>query len=171
MQFIVISHQLYEFFLGILIGLASGFVYDALRFLRKFCKNKRLDVFFANVMDIIFAVFLGSEYCIYIYYASSGRFRWFTAAAVFIGYFVYTVCPSKIIRPVFFWIAERICSLFKILLMPLVRLFNMIHKSVQSLSKNLSFKRKMIITENLKLQLCYSVKLLADGDYYEVDSN
>ena len=164
MQFIVISHQLYEIMLGVLVGLILGFVYDLFRFLRRFFENIKAYVLFTNFLDILFSMLVGSAYCIFIYYASNGRFRWFTAFAFVFGYSVYIVSASKLIRPVLFWIADGICNLLRIIIIPFKRIFYLIKVRILSLRKTIEYKNQKVVTENLKLQLCECVKLVDYGD-------
>ena len=169
MQFIVISHQLYEIVIGLAVGLFLGGVYELLRFIRTFCKNKAINVIFTNFFDVAYSAFTGSVYCIYIYYVSNGRFRWFTAFAVVMGYIFYLVGPSKLIRPLMVYISKRLYRLICIIFFPIVKLTAILSSCFLSLRYRLKAKKQEIATEKLKLQLCECVKLVEVGDYYEID--
>ncbi len=118
MQFLVISHQLWEISLSILIGLFLGLLYDAIRFVRRLLSFARLSVLLANIFDVLYGIFCGGVYCIFVYYASSGRFRWFTALGMLCGFLVYRVLPGRLIKPFLYFIADKILLFLSFLLLP-----------------------------------------------------
>ena len=171
MQFIVISHQLYEVLVGVLIGAALGFVYDFCRFIRSFFINERIVLLFQNITDILFCAFSGAVYCVFIYHASNGRFRWFTLFAVIFGFVMYSIGPSKLICPLLQKIADIISALFKFVFFPFRILLKLLCKLCYNLISYIKYRKLNKLTDNLKLQLCIYVKLTDNEDLYEIDSN
>ncbi len=159
MQFIVISHQLWEAAVAVLLGFFLGIVYDAVRFVRMLLSPLRRELLFANLFDIIYLLFCGVCYCIFVYAASSGHFRWFTALATVIGFFIYRLLLSRVLMCVFKLISIGIKKLLMVFLYPLKiavllfkRLFVLIGRAVLR-------KRSIRKTENMKKELHQYVKL------------
>ena len=171
MQFIVISHQLYEILVGVLIGAVLGLVYDFFRFIRSFFINERIVLLFQNITDILFCTFAGAVYCVFIYHASNGRFRWFTLFAVIFGFVLYNIGPSKLICSLLQKIADIISALFRFVIFPFRILSKFLRKLCYNLICSIKYRKLKKLTGNLKLQLCTYVKLTDNEDLYEIDSN
>ena len=56
----------------------------------------------------VYFTFGGAVYCVFVYYASSGRFRWFTALGMVLGFIVYRILPGRIIKPFLYFFADKI---------------------------------------------------------------
>ena len=159
MQFLVISHQLWEIAFSVLIGLFLGLIYDGIRFIRRLLSFLRLQVLFANLFDVLYGIFCGGVYCIFVYYASSGRFRWFTALGMVVGFIVYRILPGRIIRPILYFFADKFLLLLYFVLLPFKKAVTILRDSIVLLVRNL--KRRCMIgkTEKMKKSLYSEISI------------
>lgn len=163
MQFLVISHQLLEIVWAYLLGLFLGASYDVVRFLRKLLSPLRHPLTVANFFDIIYGVFFGASYCIFIFAASSGHFRWFTFFGAVLGVFVWRALPSRLFLPVLELFATAVHKLIILLLLPVKALWSSLFKAVRAIEARASFKHNLKKTEKYKKQLSAEV-ILIKGD-------
>ena len=159
MQFLVISHQLWEIAFSVLIGLFLGLVYDCVRFTRRVLSPLGLQIFFANIFDVLFGIFCGMVYCVFVYYASSGRFRWFTALGILLGFLVYRIIPGRIIRPALNFIADVFLHLLFLVLLPLKKAVTIIRDSIVFLVRALKRRRMIGKTEKMKKSLYTDISI------------
>lgn len=159
MQFIVISHQLWEFLWSVLLGLAFGFLYDLLRFLRRFFKPVNIEIIIANFLDFLYLVFCGIAYSIFLYAASNGRFRWFTLFGIFCGFVLYSTLPSKIVRPFLFFIADKLYLFLLLLICPIKKLLCLIFSTIHTLYLKIRRQSYLLKTSSMKKMLQSEVKL------------
>ena len=163
MQFLVISHQLLEIVWAYLLGLAMGAVYDIVRFLRKLLSPLRHRLTVANVFDIIYGVFFGASYCVFIFAASSGHFRWFTLLSVILGMFVWRALPSRLFLPLLELLATAVHRMILLLLVPFRSLWRLIGKCAAVLKNKALFRHCLKKTDKYKKQLSAEV-ILVKGD-------
>ena len=152
MQFIVISHQLTEIYWSLLLGLFLGLTYDLIRFIRRLfviCIREEVIVF---ILDLFYMIFSGASYCIFLYAASNGRFRWFTALGLLFGFLLYRLLPSRIIYPPLMWIADKIRLTLSFILLPFKRVVCIFIKFIKR-------RYYVIKTEKIKDKLCNDVML------------
>lgn len=162
MQFLVISHQLWEIAFAILIGLLLGAAYDIIRFVRRLISPIGLTVTFANIFDILFGVFCGAVYCVFVYYASCGRFRWYTALGMLVGFVIYRLLPGRIIKPMLFFVADRILFLIGLILFPIKKTFIVLLRFVQkrreSILRSLRIKKTAKMKKDLISDISFGIK-------------
>lgn len=163
MQFIVISHQLWEICVSFLLGIFLGFVYDFCRFIRTFLAPIDKKLILCNIIDVLFFIFAGISYCILIYSVSSGRFRWFTAFGLFAGALLYRLLPSRIIFPILKWFAGILIRLLKCLVFPFRAFIRLISRAAKTLLCGI--KRKSLIdkTNKFKAELYSDVQFKSIG--------
>ena len=159
MQFLVISHQLWEIAFSVLIGLFLGLVYDGIRFVRKILSPIGINVLIANIFDVLYGIFCGAVYCVFVYYASSGRFRWFTALGMVLGFTVYRILPGRIIKPLLYFFADKFLLLLSFLLLPLKKAVTIIRDSVTSLIVSAKRRRMIGKTEKMKRSLYSEISI------------
>ncbi|MBQ4067027.1 MAG: spore cortex biosynthesis protein YabQ [Clostridia bacterium] len=153
MQFLVISHQLWEILMALVLGLALGFCYDCIRFIRRLLSFLKIDVIIANIFDLVYLVLCACAYCVFVYWASSGHFRWFTALSVLLGAVLYRLIPSRAVSAAFRLLADAILWLLRLLLIPLRFVICALRRSAASvfvlsvrrarLKKTLKFKKML----------------------------
>ena len=73
-------------------------------------KKYFLDIF-VGVGDIIYCLFIGGVFCIFLYYSNDGIFRWHALAAASCGFFIY----YKTLGAILITFAEIICVFLKII--------------------------------------------------------
>ena len=159
MQFIVISHQLWEIVLAFSLGMISGLCYDLVRFLRSLFTFKQVRFAITCITDVLFSIFVGCEYCVFLYFASNGRFRLFTAVAFIIGYSVYLLFPSKLISPLLLFVADKIKSLFGLILFPFESFLKLMKSAALQNAKRIKRNKYIKITEYEREQLYLKVKI------------
>lgn len=156
MQFIVISHQIWETVLALLVGTFLALSYDCVRFLRMLICCKKTEVLIANIFDVFFGIYTGAVYCIFIYYASNGRFRWFTALGMLVGFILYRLSVGRPIIILFRMSAG-------LLRWPLKRMSTLFIGAAITLYCKLKRKRALNYTNKLKKQL--SKDIILDWDW------
>ncbi len=159
MQFLVISHQLWEIALSILIGLFLGLVYDGTRFARRLLPFAGLSVLLANFFDVVYGIFCGAVYCVFVYYASSGRFRWFTALGMLCGFLVYRALPGRLIKPLLYFIADKILLILSFLLLPLKKAVKIIIGALRHVAVSVKRKAEIAKTEKMKKELFSDISI------------
>jgi len=159
MQFLVISHQLWEILLSLLIGMLLGAVYDFVRFIRRIIAPLGHRLLFANIFDTVYILFFGCVYCMFVYVASSGHFRWFTAIAMLSGAFIWRALPSKLILPALYLIADKLLLLLGLLIFPVRKLFSCAFNTVSAIKRSIMHKRLVVRTEKYKKRLSREVSL------------
>lgn len=159
MQFIVISHQLWETLGAAILGVFLGFSYDIVRFFRRLLSFVKAEVFLSNVFDVVFSIFAGCAYCVYVYYASYGHFRWFTALAVVLGFVLYRLFPSKLIFPVFVFLANAVFRVFWLIAFPFHKLFGFYVGICRKCFKRVKIHHMVRRTIKMKKQLYNDVRL------------
>lgn len=153
MQFIVISHQLWETALGLLVGAFLGLSYDCVRFLRFLIAGKRTEMLFANLFDILFGIYTGCSYCIFIYYASSGRYRWFTALALVLGFLAYRVSLGRLVIKLASFVSNTVRRILRLLCTPISAAFMLVVHSVQKCTYRTMKRNAIRRTNKYKRQL------------------
>lgn len=159
MQFIVISHQLWEILAAATLGIFLGLVYDGVRFIRRLLSPIGKDIIFANIFDILYFVFAGAAYCVFLYVASNGRFRWFTALALALGFIVYRLLPGRLIKTFVYFSADLILRLLAFLLTPLRVIKKLSAKAFGALFRLLKYRMLLFKTERMRRQLHRDVRL------------
>ena len=158
MQFLVISHQLIETLYAVVLGAFLGLMYDLLRFVRLLNPYKVIEICLANFFDILFAVFSSCAYCIYIYYMSSGHFRWFTALAVVVGFIIYRSVPSKLFFPILRYLSYCIKRLTYFIFLPLKWVITGACTFVVIIFKRFGYVVLLARTKRYQKQLFYDLK-------------
>ena len=160
MQVIVISHQLWEIFVSACLGIFLGAVYDGVRFVRRLFSPRGREIVLGNILDVLFFAFSGVCYSVLLYAVSHGRFRWFTALGLVLGYILYCLLPSKLIRPALYFVQDKIRCLIGLLLFPLKKLTEVLVTSVKSALLSLKRKRQLKKTQAIQKRLYDDVKLM-----------
>lgn len=163
MQFIVISHQIWEICAALLLGVFLGLIYDICRFVRAFLLPIDKNLVICNIIDVLYLIFAGASYCVFIYSASSGRFRWFTAFGLLLGVLLYRLLPSRIIYPVFKWLANVLIKLVRYLLHPIKALLMLIKKAIASLLSTIKRKKLIAKTDKFKSELSSDIQFNSIG--------
>jgi len=159
MQFIVISHQFLEIWISFLLGLFLGLLYDFVRFIRRVLRPLRFEIAFANIFDILFFVLASASYCVLLFAVSTGRYRWFTAVSLVIGWVLYRAVPSKIVRPILFFIADKAKLLVKIAFVPIIKVLSLVRRFVGRICKSVRRSVLKIRTDRIEKKLSFIVKL------------
>jgi len=154
MQFLVISQQLSGMLVAFILGAFLGLVYDLLRAVRHLLSFTKGEVLIANVLDVLFSVFAGISFCILLYSVSHGRYRWFNAFSVALGFIIYRMLPGKIIKPFLFYLIEKICKIFGFILLPLKKLKGYLFNLLHLLSDRLKCQRMKKKTDKFEKELC-----------------
>ncbi len=160
MQFLVISHQLLEILWALVLGFCLGAVYDVIRFVRSLLLPIGNRLAFANIFDVLYGVAFASSYCVFIFAASSGHFRWFTFFSTIIGVFVWRAAPSRLFLPILEVSARLIHRLLHLILLPLQCLVRAACKALKEISLKIVFRRNLRKTEKYKKQLRAEVILI-----------
>ena len=121
MQFIVITEQLQITLYALLLGLCFGVTYDLLRILRmlvgitpvhtrpiplvarlprrhigRIGKGRISELFFINFPDVLYGLCTGAAFCIFLYAANNGRFRWYLFFACMVGFLIYNYSVGRL---------------------------------------------------------------------------
>ncbi|MBE6587203.1 MAG: hypothetical protein E7647_02165 [Ruminococcaceae bacterium] len=159
MQFLVISHQLWEIAASIALGTILGLLYDFLRFGRRLLSPLGFQILLANVLDVLYLVFCGAAYCVFVFWASSGHVRWYTALGMIAGFILYRLLPGRVILPVLCFLADKLLIVFSLLLYPAKRIFVLIQGLLKKVLK-FTLRYAMIKkTDKMKKKLRNEVKL------------
>ncbi len=144
---VILSEQLTDFSIALLIGVALGILYDFFKVLRLIGVNFKVAVFF---QDILF--FLISTTTLFSYYMqiTDGKFRIFPFIAAVLGFILYSLTLE---RPVFFLIQklyELISTIFRFIYNKLFLLaFNKIATLLKKLFLPVAKYFKKFFTENI----------------------
>ena len=159
MQFIIISHQLLEALWAFLLGLFFAFLYDIIRFVRRILSPLGFEKLILNFLDLLYFVFCASAYCVFLYAASNGRFRAFTAVSVFAGFLIYRFLPGKIILALLNYFADLLNKTFCVLTYPVKIFFCFLTKCILSLLTIITYKIRIYKTDRIKTRLHKEVRL------------
>lgn len=128
--------------LSLLLGIFFGIVYDIIRFFRvvlgvdvsnpfvkgKLTLHKLFGFVFVTLGDLFFFAVATVSMCIFLFLTGDGRFRWYVLLGIILGFWAYYNTVGKL----FIKIAEKIISglkkLFRFMLLPLLRLFELLKK-------------------------------------------
>lgn len=101
MQFITLQEQLLSMLRALIFGAACALVYDGVRALRRFILPAgRGTVTLANVFDVIYGIFLGAAYSVFVFIANSGKNRWYLLFSCAVGFALYRLSAGRVISPV-----------------------------------------------------------------------
>ncbi len=154
MQFLVISQQLSGMLVAFILGAFLGLVYDLLRAVRHLLSFTKGEVLIANVLDVLFSVFAGISFCILLYSVSHGRYRWFNAVSVVLGFILYRRFPGRIIKPFLFYLIDKIQKIIGFILLPLKRIIKYLLDGFRLLSDRCKYLRLKKQTDKFENELC-----------------
>lgn len=122
-------HQETVFALMALVGAFLGFLYDVFKLKRTLFGSCYL-VLFAD--DFLYSLFSCTIFLFSVFVLNNGRIRWYEFAFCTLGFFLYRITLSKIIMPVFEFVARTIKMIVVIGLStfskPFVLLFSFLFK-------------------------------------------
>ena len=157
---IKISDQLICIFLALLLGIAFGVIYDALKAIRSILNNKITLTFLKSRLyqksyrgigyviepikkeklekiklffwDILYFIIITPLTLIFIYATSFGIVRWYIFASLFIGFVFYYVLFSKITKYLYEPIIFLLILTKEYIKLPFKGLFNIIKQRIRS---------------------------------------
>lgn len=126
-----ITNELYVFLCTVLAGISIGVVYDLFRVVRGRVKVSGL---FTDIQDILFWVISTGIVFFVVFTTNNGKVRWYEFFGVILGMVFYFSALSRIFRRILNWILDIIVKIFflcfKIVLTPLLFLYNIISKPI-----------------------------------------
>ncbi len=159
MQFIVISHQLLECLWALLLGAFFGLVYDVLRFITRLFSTRFSELLLKNITDLLYLLFCSASYCVFLYSASNGRFRFFTFLSLAFGFVLYRLLPGKIIDRFLELVSRGVRLILKWILYPFRCLGAILKRGATLIFLLMKRKRNIRKTERIKKQLPIDVKI------------
>lgn len=124
-----VSHEAYVFLCSAICGMFLGILYDVFRTVRRKCSDFSV---LGDLQDILFWTFAAIIMLAVIFFANNGKVRWYEFLGVFLGMNIYIFTLSRIFLSVFGFILDIFLKIFKlffkILLTPLVFLYNIVFR-------------------------------------------
>lgn len=126
-----VAQEVYVFFISVLSGVFIGIIYDLLRVVRR-CSKPSAAI--TDVEDILFWAIAIAIMFFAVYFANNGKIRWYQFFGAILGQILHFFTLSKPICFLLQKIIEIFSKIFiffcKILLTPLLFMYNIIYKSV-----------------------------------------
>lgn len=106
---ILIEKQLISVAYSLILGLIFGAAYDIIRMIHIICgiasysgreKSAKkgiipFSLFF--IFDLVYAVFIGVAFSVFVYFANYGDFRWFLMAGTVVGFAAYHLTLGRVV--------------------------------------------------------------------------
>ena len=187
MQFIVITEQLQITLYALLLGVCFGAAYDLLRILRmlvgitpvpakrisfaarlprrhigRIGKGRISELFFVHLPDVLYGLLTGAIFCIFLYAANNGRFRWYLLMGCAVGFFCYYYSVGRLVVFLSGYITSFLRSILGFLLylctQPFLWLWRWLRKLFTPLHKRIVRRQKIRRTEKERKKLAAAVR-------------
>ncbi|MCX7714972.1 MAG: septum formation initiator family protein [Clostridia bacterium] len=143
---ISIENETYIFLAMVLLGAASGLLFDLFRVLRRLVSLRAGAV---AITDFIFWIMTAILIFGGIVYINSGQLRWYEFIGLFIGILMYFLILSEKVIWVLIKVIEFLSYIFKIILTPLCFLYKILRESLlfvfQKVIRGFAYLKKLIL--------------------------
>ncbi len=128
---VTVSHEAFVFLCAVLTGGCISFLYDLFRLLRQ---EARSDGFFVHVQDLVFWLLAAGMMFFAMLHVNNGSVRFYEFLGATLGALLYCLTLSKhvlrLLRFILHLFSVFFKKIFKILLTPLIFIYNIMYRCV-----------------------------------------